>query len=156
MFVKVYFFFLLANICLTVVDQYATDIGQTTSATSIISIASGSGVGQMPNFFNNTDPTGTLIVNFTDTTNATTTGHVGNGNFWDPITQPTERLFQVGEMALDILTGNFIVNTMNAITTSIGITFPATWSFGFQVLIGFINIFFIIYIILGRSIPAFN
>jgi len=139
-----------------VIDEYATNVGQTASAVSIVPVLTGSSAGLMPSFFNNTDPTNTLITNFTDTTNATITGHTGSGNFWDPITQPTERLFQLGEMALEFLFGGFIVNTLNAITTSIGITFPVAWSFGFQVLIGFVNIFYIIYIVLGRSIPAFN
>lgn len=156
MFIKIYFFFLLANILLAVVDNYATDIGQTTSSSSITSVGSGFGIGDMPNFFNNTDATNTLLPNFTDTKNATIVGHTGDGNFYDPIVQPVERLYQVGEMSFEIITGNFIVNTMNAVTSSIGITFPTAWTFGFQVLVGFVNIFFIIYIVLGRAIPTFN
>lgn len=156
MFIKIYFFFLLANILLAVVDNYATDVGQTTSATSITSVASGSGIGNMPNFFNNTDSTNTLLLNFTDTKNATMVGHTGDGNFYDPIVQPLERGYQLGEVAFEIITGNFIVNTFNAVTSSIGVTFPTAWTFGFQVLVGFVNIFFIIYIVLGRAIPTFN
>jgi len=110
----------------------------------------------MPFFFNSTDPTNTLITNFTDTTNATITGHSGSGNFWDPIVDSTERLFQVGEIALEFLFGGFIINVMNSVTTSLGVSFPTEWNFGFQLLIGFVNIFYIVFIILGRSVSSFN
>ena len=58
-------------------------------------------------------------------------------------------------MIFEVITGNFIINTMNAFTTSIGVDFPTEWNFGFQVLIGFINLFFIVYIITGRSLTGF-
>lgn len=138
------------------VDGYALSIGETEVAGNITSIAQGSGSGLMPNFFNATNPSGTLIVNFTDTKNATITGHTGDNSFFDPITEPIERLYAVGELALEFLFGGFIINVMNAFTTSLGVDFPPEWNTGFQLLIGFVNIFYIIYIILGRSIPAFN
>ena len=155
MFIKIYLFFLLLNISLTIVDGYATAIGETQVAGNITSVASGSGIGQQPRFFNNTDATNTLITNFTNTKNVTITGHTGSGNFWDPITQAGERLYFVGEMIFEVITGNFIINTMNAFTDSIGVDFPTEWNFGFQVLIGFINIFFIVYIVTGRSLTSF-
>lgn len=156
MFIKIYFFFLLINIGLTIVDGYNTEIGNTAVASSLVSVQTGSGVGQMPSFFNNTTPSGTLITNFTDTKNTTIVGHSGGGNFFDPITQTAERLYFVGELIFEVITGNFIINTMNAFTTSIGIDFPDQWNFGFQVLVGFINIFFIVYIVTSRSLSAFT
>lgn len=156
MFAKIYFFFLLGNIALTIVAGYNTSIGNTAVAANIVSVPTGSAVGQMPRFFNNTSPSGTIITNFTDTTNSSLTGHSGLGNIFDPITQATERLYYVGELAFEVLTGNFIINTMNAFTTSMGVTFPAEWNFGFQILIGFINLFFIVYIITSRSMSSFT
>gem|GEM_PF-3942401 len=141
---------------MAVVDGYTLSIGQTNVAGNLTSVATGTGAGQQPNFFNATDPTGTVIVNFTDTRNSTIVGHTGDESFFDPITEPVERLYAVGELALEFLFGSFIINVMNAFTGAMGVDFPAEWNFGFQIIIGFVNIFYIIYIVLGRSIPAFN
>jgi len=129
---------------------YAYEIGNTAVGDAI----SGNYLG--PSFFNNTDPTGTLIGNFTDTTNSTITGHEGDNAFFDPIFEATERLYFVGEMAFDIVTAGFVINVMDSFTDSLGVDFPAEFSFGLQVLMGFINIWFIVYIITGRSIPSFT
>jgi len=156
MFAKIYFFFLLFNVALTIVDGYNEELGNTEVAGNITSVAIGTGIGDMPRFFNSTNPTGTLLGNFTDTTNSSTAGHVGTGSFFDPITQPIERLYMVGELAFQVITGNFIINVMNAFTTSIGVGFPDDWNFGFQIIIGLINIFLIVYIVTSRSFTSFT
>ena len=149
MFVKIYFFFLLVNTMLGVGDEYASGNGWTATAASI----QGSYLG--PSFFNNTNPSGTLLPNFTDTTNATIVGHTGDNNFFDPITDGVNRLYMVGELIVDLITANFIVNVVSAFSNSIGIVFPAAFTFQLQMVMGFINILFIVYMITSKATLTF-
>lgn len=150
MFIKIYLFFLLLNIALMIMHGYADDMGQTAIANAI----EGDYLG--PKFYNFTDNTNSLTLNATDTTNSTITGHAGDNSFFDPITEPLERAYAVGEMAIDVITGGFIINVMDAFAGSMGIDFPPEFLFGLQVLVGFINFFFVLYIITGRSIVSFT
>ena len=148
MFVKIFLFFLLVNIFLNVMAGYASDLGDPVTAAAIDNSTLN------PQFYNTT--TGHLIGNLTSVSNVTIANNTGSGNLLNPIIDVADWAVFTGQFILDIMTAQYILDVFDSFTSSIGITFPSEVIIGMQILMGFANAFFIIYIITGRSIPSFT
>lgn len=141
MFIKLWIFFLCLNIFALTVDQM-TFLDQSVPLTT------------------ETNP---LIANYASPNNRTYA--LANATY--PINstsnvlfhwfdESTERIFFYPEIALNFITGGFMVEVVNNAATSLGFNWPTGFVNGLHVLFGITQFLWVGYIITGRSTSSFT
>ncbi len=158
MFVKVYFFFLILNLSLFVIDGFLVQAESENAPNADVRLQFS------PVHLNET---GTLIFNSTDPTgdNSTLVGQLhfpanttGDGGFFDIFDE--DNAFQIITEGLNnfvkLFTGGFIFDVLDSFSESIGIDFPDEFIIAMNVIVGFITALFLIFVFFGRAFTSFT
>lgn len=155
MFVKIYFFFLILNLSLFVINGFLLeDPGPNTTVSLTFSTEHLTEPGTL--IFNSSDPTGdnsTLVGQLHNPANTT-----GDGGFFNIFSE--DNAFVIITEGLNnfvkLFTGGFIFDVLAAFSASIGIDFPPEFILAMNVIIGFITALFLIFVFFGRAFTAFT
>jgi len=154
MFVKIYFFFLILNLSLFVINGFLLeDPGPNTTVSLSFSQEHLNETGTL--IFNSTNPIGdnaTLVGQLHNPTNQTSGSPFDAFNDQDAISIIVEGLSNFTKL----FTGGFIFDVLAAFSASIGIDFPPEFLLAMNVIIGFITALFLIFVFFGRAFTAFT
>jgi len=154
MFVKIYFFFLILNLSLFVINGFLLeDPGPNTTVSLTFSEEHLNETGTL--IFNSTNPIGdnsTLVGQLHNPVNQTSGSPFDAFNDQDAISIIVEGLSNFTKL----FTGGFIFDVLAAFSSSIGIDFPQEFIIAMNVIIGFITALFLIFVFFGRAFTAFT
>ncbi len=153
MFVKIYFFFLILNMSLFVINGFLIDDpGPNTTISLSFSEVHLNETGTL--IYNATDPTGdnsTLVGQFHFPTNST-----GDNTPFDEFADSDFVIIEGVQNFIKLFTGGFIFDVLDSFTESIGIDFPEEFILAMNVIIGFVTALFIVFVLFGRAFTSFT
>ncbi len=130
-------------------EGYATDLGQTNVAGNLTVI-------DLPQVFNDTaGAPPDLSSNITHITNSSILGNPGGNEILNFVNNSVDYVLYAGGLLIQFFTLGFIFDSMDAVASSIGFSFPTNVIGMLKIGFGIAHVLFIAYIWTGRSFSSF-